>query len=292
VSRFALLGRILGLFAAFAVVGGLAVHDADAAPLRARDTADVLNKGSWSVGVFNPVEYSLSDTFALRGNIWPVGRYPVVDVRHALLKGSWRVSGEYGLGLPGLALGGATPLGVKGDMFPACKVAAHDASQDKWCLAPGFTVVPRLGVVASTGDKHVTTARLDVQYGLALSGDRGQPLDAFPPLDLAWASATNGWKVRVGGRYDRAITDRIRATGEANFHLAAATPAPERSPWTLSAHLGADIGVGSHSRFTIGVMWFNSDQRATELIDKGGYVVREAVRSNDFYPTIDFIWAG
>ncbi len=270
----------------------IAASTAQALPLPARDSAAVQPKGAWSVGVFNPFELSLSDTVAIRTSPLPVARPPVIDVRVAHLVGDWRLTGEYGLGLPGLAMFMAIPLGVKGDLVPSCKVAAHDGAQDKWCLAPGFTVVPRVALVASTGKRHVTTARLDFAYGLALSGDLGQPLDAMPPLDLAWAAAINGWHGRAGLRYDRSFTDCIRLSAEANLHLVAATPAPVRSPWTVSAHAGADFAVGARSRVTIGVFWYNSDQRATELQPKDGFVERVGVRSNDFYPTIDFIWAG
>jgi len=262
----------------------------DASFFFARDTADVRKSGSWSIGVFNPIEYSLSDSMAIRTNILPIARPPVVDLRWAHVTGDWRVTGEYGVALPALSLFSAIPLGVKGDLLPSCKVAGHDSSKSDSCQTSGPIIVPRIGLVVSTGKQHVTTLRIDAAYGVLLSGDRGKPLDAFPPLDLAWAAAFNGWHVRAGGRYDRLVTDSIRVSGELNLHMVGATPAPERSPWTLSAHIGADFAVGESSRFTIGVMYFNSDQRATELVEKDGYVVRESIRSNDFYPTIDFIW--
>ena len=265
------------------------------AGLQARESAKVRKKGSWSVGIFNPLEWSLSDTVAVRAHPWPVLRPVTIDVRVAHMRGAWSVTGEYGLALPGLGNYGAMPLGVKGDLVPSCKVAAHDPSKESNCHAPGFGIVPRVALVASTGTQHVLTTRLDFAIRAPI-GREGQPLDALPNLDLAWAAAQNGWRARLGGRYDMAISKRLRWASEGNIFLikpqAAQGTGTARSPLTLSMWTGVDIAVGSDSRFTIGAIYYNSDQRRTEMVDKGDYSVREPVRSHDIYPTIDFIWSG
>lgn len=261
--------------------------------LAPRETAALAKKGTWSVGIFNPVEYALSDTMAIRAYPFPVLRPVTLDVRVGHMTGKWTVTGEYGLELAGLGNFGAMPLGIKGDLVPSCKVAAHGPDTETSCQAPGFTVAPRAGIVASMGEDHVFTGRLDVAVGIPL-GEPGQPLDAFPNLDLAWAASNNGWRARVGGRYDRLVTNSIRWASELNVFMVAPQSAEgsatARSPLTLSAWTGIDIGVGDSSRFTIGVIYYNSDQRRTEMVDQGGYSTREPVRSHDLYPTIDFIF--
>lgn len=286
--------RALGLCAAFALMAAVSCP-ALGAPLAPRESTAVGNSGSWSVGVFNPIEYSLSDTMAIRTHVWPVLRPVSVDLRIAHLKGDWSMTGEYGLELLGLGNFGAMPLGIKGDLLPSCRVSAHDPSQASSCQAPGFTVAPRASVVVSMGKEHVLTGRFDVAAGIAL-GEAAKPLDAWPNLDLAWAAGTNGWRTRLGGRYDRLLTPSIRWASEANLYMVAPQSAEgtgtARSPLTLSVWTGVDIGVGASSRFTIGAIYYNSDQRKTEMLDQGGYSTRESVRSHDVFPTIDFIWAG
>ena len=266
-----------------------------ASALQPRESAAVGAKGSWSVGIFNPIEYSVSDKLAIRAHPWPVLRPVSVDVRMAHVTGAWQITGEYGLELPGLGNFGAMPLGIKGDLVPACKVAAHDPSKADQCRAPGFTIAPRVGLRASTGAQHVFTGRFDVAVGIPL-GEKGQPLDALPNLDLAWAASNNGWRLALGGRYDRALTSGVRWASELNLFMVAPEEAQgtgtARSPLTASAWTGIDIAVGAKSRFTIGVVYYNSDQRRTEMVAVGDYSVREPIRSHDFFPTIDFIWGG
>ncbi|MBL8938712.1 MAG: hypothetical protein JNM69_29395, partial [Archangium sp.] len=47
------------------------------------------------------------------------------------------------------------------------------------------------------------------------------------------------------------------------------------------------------SRITVGVLWANYDQGQTATV-KGadGFSERVRVRSNNFLPTLDYIWAG
>ncbi len=283
-------------------VDGPSPATADSAPaqtsdatLAARESAAIGTAGSWSVGVFNPVQWAISDKLAIRVHPWPVLRPVQLDVRVAHMTGAWSITGEYGLELQGLGNFGAMPLGVKGDLVPSCKVAAYEPDRANSCKAPGFSLAPRAAIVASTGRSDVLTVRADFAVGIAL-GEKGQPLDALPNLDLAWAAVHNGWRGRLGARYDLALTTRIRWASEANAWMVAPETAQgtatARSPLTLSAWTGFDFAVGDASRFTIGVIYYNSDQRRTEMVSKGSYWVREALRNHDLFPTIDFIWAG
>ena len=66
-----------------------------------------------------------------------------------------------------------------------------------------------------------------------------------------------------------------------------------KDPIILTAHVGLDIAVFKHSRIALGVLWANYDQGATAVgTDKDGFAERVRTRSNNFLPTLDFIWGG
>jgi hypothetical protein len=276
-----------------AIIGSLLVGlTLPALALEARDTADVHRPGTWSVGVFNPLVYGLDGGVEVETHPLLLVGSPnvVVRVRHGDA-GAWRLTGEYGLSLPTPAFKLASPFGLSGDLFPSCKVAADDASLSKWCEKPGWVLVPRAGVRASYGlERTVTTLKADVAAGLPLGGVRGQPLDAWAPVDLLFAPALNGWRAHAGGRVNRALTPRLSVDGELNGFVVGASG--DRNPFTLSAHAGLDVAVGEASRLTLGVMYFNSDQRAVRVRrGEEGFSRVERVRSHEFWPTIDFIWS-
>lgn len=266
---------------------------ASAEPLSARDTAQVAASGEWSVGVFNPLKIGLGHGLELSTHPLLIVGSPNATIRvaHRTAPEGWSITGEYGLSFPSPAFRLAKPLGISGDLVPSCLVTAADSSKAAWCEKPGWILVPRAGVVASHGTTNVFTAWADVAAGLLLGGNPGRPLDAIPALDLLFAPAMNGWRARMGGRYDVALHDRVRLDVELNGYVVGASG--DRSPWTISSHLGLDFAVGRSSRFTVGVMHWNSDQHAVAVVrgDDGFATVRR-VRSNDFLPTIDFIWAG
>ncbi|MCO4763171.1 MAG: hypothetical protein KC502_16760 [Myxococcales bacterium] len=261
--------------------------------LPARDSARLPGAGHYSIGIFNPLEYGVSDKLSLVTHPLLLVASPNVTarVRHGEVAG-WRLTGEYGLSVPYAAMGSELPLGLGGWLFPACKVTQHDSSKSGTCDQAGWVISPTIGAVASSGDRHVWTVRTELSVGLPISGDLGRPSENIPPADLLFAPATYGWRLRVGGRYDRALSDNMRLSTELNGYMVGASEAPSRNPLTVSAHVGLDISVGSHSRFTIGVLYFNSDQRnkVEEVIDGRPQLV--PVRNHDFFPTIDFIWAG
>ena len=102
-----------------------------------------------------------------------------------------------------------------------------------------------------------------------------------------------------------AIGRRLRLRAALNLYMSGAAnqdllvsgtnfgPLAPRDPITVTAHVGLDIAVFKHSRITLGVLWANYDQGATALgKDKDGFAERARVRSNNFLPTLDYIWAG
>ena len=110
----------------------------------------------------------------------------------------------------------------------------------------------------------------------------------------AFAPALAGWRLHLGGRYDRLLVDRLRASAELHAWLVGAGPEgfAQLSPLFFAAHVGLDLRVGRQSRFTVGAYWYNSDTHRTVVETEGGRPVRKQVRSNDYYPSLDFVWAG
>jgi len=270
----------------------MAASGARAEGLVARDTAHVRGAGDWSVGIFNPLTVGLGHGVELRAHPLLLVGSPnaVVRVAHRASETGWNITGEYGLSFPGPAFRLAKPLGISGDLVPACKVAADNDALSDWCEKPGWVLVPRAGVVASRGVENVVTAMADVAVGVPLGGNPGKPLDAIPALDLLFAPAMNGWRAHAGVRYDQRLARWLRLDAELHAYVVGASV--DRSPFTLSAHLGFDVAVGSASRFTLGCMYWNSDQHAVEVVTgASGYATVRRVRSNDFLPTIDFIWS-
>lgn len=260
--------------------------------LYARESALVRPKGSWSVGVFNPVRWAFADRMEVEIHPLVALLAPHATVRYAHVQsGDWAVTGEYGLGLatPALRVG---PPGLGGYLAPSCKVADHDANKAQWCQETPWVLVPSAGVVVSHGPDHEWTARADLARGGVLSGERHRPMDAWPYLDLLMAPTLSGWRARVGLGWDRPIGSRWRARAQADLFRVTEVEGEDRSPWTARLYAGFDLHVAQSSRFTLGAMYWNSDQHRV-LVEKGegGFGVTQRVRSHDVMPTIDFIWS-
>lgn len=286
----------LGLLVLF--VSGLAVAD----PRPARDTADVGNKGAWSVGVFNPLRYSLHNRFELQMHPLLFFVAPHIDARFAVLKET-ADSGRYPFGVRLTAEAGLLypTLGMrlaKGFLFPSWGTSTDDI---------GHMLIPRVGLVIS-GDffkYDVLTFRLDGWLRASIGPNHATPLNSmFAPLDILFAAPLTGFLGRFGGAYDHAFGDLLRLRLEANVYLTGSQgnllvgnqnvgPIASIDPWIFTAHLGLDIAVFKQSRISVGVYFANYDQGATELKQNDdGFSERVRVRSNNFLPTIDYIWAG
>jgi len=243
-------------------------HAADLAP---RDTAAVGRAGDWSLGVAAPLRYAARDGVELQAHplLFLVAPNLLVRVAHGVALG-WQLAGEYGASLPTPAMRLA-----QGYVFP---------TWDKSARRVGWFVVPRAGVVAShLGPANsVLTLRLDAAYGFGLSRNDATPLESAAPLDVLLAPALSRYRIRCGVTHDVSISERVRVRAAANVYLHGAQP----SPITFAAGVGVDIGVGERSRLVLGASYWNSDTGAIDL------ATHEHVRSNDFFPSLDFIWAG
>jgi hypothetical protein len=262
-------------------------------PLPARDTADVGPRGAWSVGVFNPLRIAVHDRVELQTHPLLFLMAPHVDARFALVRSPLRLTAEAGLSVPTFAL-----RLTKGYLFPNWATSQADI---------GWMLIPRAGLLLS-GDglaNDVWTLKADAAFRVPLGPNSATPLNSFlSPLDLVLAAPLTGFHSRVGGAYDHAFNDRLRLRGELNLHVTGPQgnlvvsgqdvgPIATVSPLVVTAHLGLDIAVFQHSRITAGVLWANADQGATRVSEgSDGFSERVRVRSNDFLPTLDFIWAG
>jgi hypothetical protein len=273
-----------------------------AAPRPARDTADVGARGSWSVGVFNPLRIAVHDRVELEANPLVFFVAPHVNARFSLLQGAAaeaggargvRLTGEVGLSFPTLAM-----RLMKGWTFPSWSTSGDTV---------GWMLIPRVGVLLS-GDAFahdVWTVRADAAVRAPLGPNNATPMNSFlAPLDILLAAPLTGLCARVGGAYDHAFGERLRLRGELNLYVTGGQgnlrvagvdrgPLAAINPVIVTAHVGLDIAVFAQSRVTVGALWANYDQGQTVVVPASdGFSQRAPVRSNNILPTIDYIWAG
>lgn len=284
-----------------AVVLGQAAVDApppekpvvDEWPRTARETADVGPKGRWSIGLFNPLKYAISDSLEIETN--PVYFFiaPNLNGRFALSKEAVRITIEAGILVPTFAM-----RLTKGYLFPTWATSTNDI---------GWMVIPRGGIVISGNvrEHDVWTLRADYAGRVLLGQNSASQLESFlAPLDLLFAAPLTGHLGGFGGKYDAALGRRLRVHAALNFYVQGTDsalmvggvskgPIAPHDPFITTGHIGLDVAVFKHSRITIGMLWANYDQGATQVVkDKDGFGVRIPVRSNNFLPTLDYIWAG
>lgn len=280
----------------------LAASSALATPRPARDTADVGNAGSYSVGVFNPLRIAFHNRFELQANPLLFFVAPHLDARFAILKPTVekgqlpkgvRLTAEAGVLMPTLAM-----RLMKGYLFPSWDTSTNDI---------GYMLIPRVALLAS-GDffeNDALTVRLDGAFRIPIGPNSATPMNSFlAPLEILFAAPLTGFCGRAGVAYDHAFGDRFRLRGEANLYLTGQQgnlnvsgtnvgPVAGISPFIFTAHLGLDVAVFEHSRFTVGALFANYDQGATQVVTRSdGFSDRVRVRSNNILPTLDFIWAG
>lgn len=263
-------------------------------PRAARDTADVGPAGRWSSGVFNPLRVAIADNFELETHPVLFFVAPNLVGRFALRKEPVRITLEGGLLVPtfGMRL-------LKGYIFPTWATSSNDI---------GWMVIPRVGIVIS-GDARqhdVWTLRGDYAWRIGITRNSAAPIESLlAPLDLLLAAPLTGFLGGMGAAYDASLSRRLRLRAALNLYVSGAAntqlfvdgtsvgPLAPRDPIIVTAHVGLDIAVFKHSRITVGVLWANYDQGATAVaLDKDGFAERARVRSNNFLPTLDYIWAG
>jgi hypothetical protein len=271
------------------LVIGAAVAASTTAPARAdtllaRETALVAPRGSYSVGVFDPLRVAVSDRVELETQpaLFLVSPQIVARVAHLDHGDRLRLTGEYGLSMPTLAM-----RLLQGHLFPSWD---HQQQQVGWILAP------RAGVLASIGDPDgaVITVRADLTVGVVLSHTDTMPLDTYAPLELLFAPVTGGYRGRLGAIYDRALAPRWRVRGYADLYLIGSGELhdpgdfPLRSSPRVITRVGAGVdfapGQRRRNRIALGIAWWSYDQHE---IDPITFAAR---RSNDIFPTADFIW--
>ena len=250
------------------VVVGLCASTGFSESFLARETAQVGKRWDYSVGVFGPLQLGIADGVELRTHPLFFFVSPNLDVRVAHIRNeTFSLAGEYGFSIPTPAL-----RLTQGFLFPTEGKNLH------------WAVVPHAGARASFGktDGNVFTVLADVAVGVPLGRNELTPMGAWPFLEVALAPYITGFRGQVGALYDYKWSDRLRLRGYADAYFHRAAP----SVLTLRGGLNVDIRVGKMSRLSVGGVWWNADQQA---IDE---TTLERVRSNDFLPTIDFIWAG
>jgi hypothetical protein len=262
----------------------------NAAALPARDTAFVWpSAGHYSVGVFNPLTVSVGSDVELQAHplLFFVAPHLLVRVAHVPLVdecGSWGLTGEYGWSVPTPAM-----RLTQGTLFPAWEQGGGQI---------GWSVTPHAGAVASWrggspwATNSVLTSRLDLSVGVPLTASDAQPLDAPAPLNLLFAPILNGYRGRMGVEWDLSLQRRwrLKLYGDLFVHGTQSELEWPQGAENLTSRLGAGLDVGfgqtQNRRLTFGVAWWNSEQHA---IDPDTW---QPLRSNDVWPTLDFIWGG
>ncbi|MDQ3267072.1 MAG: hypothetical protein M3Y59_26035 [Myxococcota bacterium] len=260
------------------------VATASESPLVARETADVLPAGRWQMGVFNPLQVGLGGGFELQAHplLFLVSPNVVMRKQQAAV-GDWTFTGELGLSMPTLAM-----RLTRGFLFP-------EAAEIGW------TLVPRVGVMASfrpgsaplaegeapniqdpwRREAQVLTLSVDLAYGFELTEGEVGPLGTYAPLEMLLAPALADYRFRAGVAYDHRLLSWLRARAYADGYSHGSVTG---NALTVRAGVGVDLQVGDRGRFTLGAVWWNSDQGAHDEL--GNFH-----RSNDFYPTVDFLWS-
>jgi hypothetical protein len=240
---------------------------------------------SYSVGVFNPLTLTVAKNLEIQTHplLFLVAPNAVVRVPHralVLVPGQWGLTGEYGFSVPTLGMRLS-----QGTLFPTWQ---HNEGHIGWY------VVPTAGLVYSYVGQgiDVLTLRSELTVGIPLTDSDAQPLDAPAPLDLLFAPTLGRYRARVGILYDLPLGNafRLRGYGDVYVYGRDADYEPPRGWQNVTTRLGigADWGFGKKldKRLHFGVAWWNADQHA---IDPDTF---EPERSNDIWPTLDFIWEG
>lgn len=242
--------------------------------LAARDSADVLASGLWSVGLVDPLRIGVTKNVEIVTHpIVSLLLSPNVQARVAMRTGKLRVTGEYGLSVPTFAMRMTT-----GYLFPSWKTSDHRV---------GWFVVPSVGLAVSYG---VWTARIDTAIGVPLGRNDATPLDTFAPIELIFAPALNGYRHHLGMIVDQPVTNWLRIRGALDGWMIGPFD-PPKSQLIFAASAGVDLRLSRLFRLALGGIVYNSDQRRT-VVERGddGRYQRNRVRSFDIYPTFDVIF--
>lgn len=256
---------------------------AAAASVDPHDTA-LVGQHRYQVGIFRPLTLRLAERLELRGHplLFLIAPNAVLRVGLQVQPWGWTLASEYGLSVPTLAMRLS-----QGYLFP---------SWERGGGTVGWAAAPRLGLLASRrlpGDTWLTI-KADLTVGVPLSHTDATPLDAPAPLELLLAPVLSGARARFGTLVERPFGARVRLRVYGDLYLRGRTPIlqpPARPVWSnVTTRLGVGVdflpGAQRRNRITVGVAWWNSDQHA---IDEATF---ERVRTNEVWPTVDFVWGG
>ncbi|MBK8259536.1 MAG: hypothetical protein IPK82_43620 [Polyangiaceae bacterium] len=261
-------------------------------PMWARDTASVLPPWKWRGGLMAPVELGIGNGVELSTSLAPWFMLsPNLSVRAELGHiGNASFLGEYGLSFPTPSM-----YMLQGYLFPSF---TNGDGKIGWAMVPLVAISGSLPLTRRENEnapqvaayRGVLTGKLDAAIGIPFEHTDIKPLETFAPIDLVYAPALNGHRVHLGVMYDHAILNWLRGRVGISGYWVGQSPYPPRSPFTFSADASLEVALGKHVRVALGGVYFNSDQRATAL-ERGddGRLRRVSVRSNDIYPTFDFI---
>ncbi len=268
------LGVALSL--ALSTIAATAMAD----PMPARETARVLPKKGFTVGLTSPSALGIGHGLELTTMVVPWFLLsPNVSLRAELIKSRSGIvlTSEYGLGVPT----GAMRV-LQGFIFPTYEMSGK---------APGFVLQQYAGLWLSGGDRGVWTARADVATGLQLGDNPQQPLDSYAPLELWYAPATAGSRWHIGASYDYRLLDWLRGRAGMHGYAVGKATTTERSLLYFSIDAALEVRLGKRLRLAVGGQWFNFDTREVEVqTDDNGRPQNVHVRSNDLYPTIDLVF--
>lgn len=278
----------------FLLAGPAVTMPAAAAPMAARDGADLPGKGTMRLGVFSPLTWVVADGLELETHplITLVAPHITARYRRGEL-GPVRLLWEGGLSLPTPGLHIAPP-GLAGYLGPSCPVAAAEAERGGSCEQGDHVLVLRAGVVASIGEGDVTSLRLDGAYGVLLGDARPRPFDTWAPLEVLLAPIARGSRLHAMVRHDRALHDRVRAAAELHIWRVGGVEGDmaDRSLWTFGGHLGVDVALTDATRLQLGALYTNTDsRRAIVETNEDGFGERVFVRTQRIWPTFDVVWS-
>ena len=238
----------------------------------------------YRVGVFSPLTVRLGEQLELQGHplLFLVSPNALLRVGLAARPAGWDIATEYGLSIPTVMMRLS-----QGYLFP---------SWERGGGTIGWTAAPRAGVLFGRmlPAQVALTLKGDLTAGIPITHSDAMPLDAPAPLNVLMAPVLTGVRARVGALAERPLGARVRVRAYGDLYLHGRTsilqpPAGLRwSNLTTRLGIGVDVLLGSLrlNRITLGMAWWNSDQHEIDA------TTFQRVRSNEFWPTLDFVWAG
>lgn len=260
------------------VAAAVLLFASSAHALPARSTADVLEPGHWSVGVFDPFRIGVSkDVELVTHPILDALLSPNLEARVLLSRqGTLRVTGEYGFSVPTVAM-----RLTQGYLFPTWKTSDNRV---------GWFFVPSFGLAVSQGERTVWTGRLETTVGIPIGRNDAKPLDAWAPLDLLLAPPLTGYRSHLMAAIDHPLLPWMRGRLSLDGWLIGPSD-PGRSQVLFGGSAALDLRTSQRSTLTLGAVLYDYDQHREEVVrgDDGRWQ-RKRVRNVDVWPMVDFVY--